>query len=941
MTAAIEVRYNNISGTVGSGGMSSSTTVMPFATVPGFPTIASPYFAKIEIDPGLSTYEIVYLSPYTSGASTGTVLRGQEGTAAVSHSAGATWIHGSTAYDFAAVPGADPYGVLDSTAAIQSAINNSFNGLSVVLPPGIFLIGTYGAGLVGNFFFGAGPGPTVLRAASGFTGNVIQSSTYGSLTAQLDKNGFQVDGVIIDSVSHPYTSPATVTAATPEVGFTTTFPCSATFSGTNGAALSTLGTLATTITNGSSWVPGGGTGTIVASDTTHTFTYTSASGGTLSGCVFSGSQSATVATGAKVVATSFTATIVPGQNTGTGFQAWMAAASSGTPVYAWFADQLCTFTGGTGTVGGTGTLSGVTAISTGGGWTLPSYAGCEVKQYGSGGHGIATCAKKSWVNEVWITSTGGSGIYAEPGANASSPPQGIQFHNGRIENAGRFGIELGPQISDVMISTWSILSISDGFAGILSSGNGDIHIYDVHPTGNNNGMNPAVIVASSSTQIDSLTVDTLTGAPVVLDNTGRWALPGTIKDFQLTRVNFTNPTGALAQFPSPVVSYKARSTNSVIRGGIDKVTGSTGWKYGIANGPFCTLGPAVTASGSFGKITVDSTREFNPLGGTGQFQNTPGTAAQNFSYTGIDYTCVGVQASGAAQILHAAGGTLNLAAISSNAGNTNSPGLTTTADSLFVATTTGLVELAYTSISGTTVTYPSGGWKGSDGYSVVDNTLVFQAHLLGCVATGGATTAINDGALIVETAWNLGNIGYQSGVESSATTFSIGDIKSLNLIAPVFSQNSSDIYNYTTTGSITYPVVTSTVAASPTGTSSTTEVMMGLSTTFTPVSTGNVLVRITGVGSTATGAANFGLEGRYGTGTAPSNGVALTGTGFPQGVLTLRGAVASGPTSFLVEAKITGLTVGTAYWFDLALKTSNASDAASVTNVVETIMEVT
>ena len=44
--------------------------------------------------------EIVYLTAYTAGQTTGTILRGQEGTTAVGHGAGVTWQCGPTVLDY-------------------------------------------------------------------------------------------------------------------------------------------------------------------------------------------------------------------------------------------------------------------------------------------------------------------------------------------------------------------------------------------------------------------------------------------------------------------------------------------------------------------------------------------------------------------------------------------------------------------------------------------------------------------------------------------------------------------------------------------------------------------------------------------------------------------------------------------------------------------------
>jgi hypothetical protein len=98
-----EVIYNNISGTLGGSGLAgnSSASVITFSSAPAFPTLAASVYAKLEIDPGVGgPYEIGYLSSFTSGGITGTLLRGQEGTSAQGHVAGATWIHGATAADY-------------------------------------------------------------------------------------------------------------------------------------------------------------------------------------------------------------------------------------------------------------------------------------------------------------------------------------------------------------------------------------------------------------------------------------------------------------------------------------------------------------------------------------------------------------------------------------------------------------------------------------------------------------------------------------------------------------------------------------------------------------------------------------------------------------------------------------------------------------------------
>lgn len=63
------------------------------------PTIADPDYLPLVIDPDSDVLEIVWLTAYTSGATSGTLLRAQEGTAGVAHSDDAPLVHGPTTFD--------------------------------------------------------------------------------------------------------------------------------------------------------------------------------------------------------------------------------------------------------------------------------------------------------------------------------------------------------------------------------------------------------------------------------------------------------------------------------------------------------------------------------------------------------------------------------------------------------------------------------------------------------------------------------------------------------------------------------------------------------------------------------------------------------------------------------------------------------------------------
>jgi len=130
--------------------------------------------------------------------------------------------------------------------------------------------------------------------------------------------------------------------------------------------------------------------------------------------------------------------------------------------------------------------------------------------------------------------------------------------------------------------------------------------------------------------------------------------------------------------------------------------------------------------------------------------------------------------------------------------------------------------------------------------------------------------------------------------------------------------------------------------ANPGSTASATLVMMGLGSTctYTPTGKGKVLVGVTGVYTNLTAAANVNIGPRYGTGTAPANGVAVTGTRFGGAADVECGSSLSPVTRPFAFTDVLSLTAGTAYWFDLGLSTTNIADAADVLNVSMTFTEV-
>lgn len=133
--------------------------------------------------------------------------------------------------------------------------------------------------------------------------------------------------------------------------------------------------------------------------------------------------------------------------------------------------------------------------------------------------------------------------------------------------------------------------------------------------------------------------------------------------------------------------------------------------------------------------------------------------------------------------------------------------------------------------------------------------------------------------------------------------------------------------------------LTATAVSDPTETTSTSYVMMGLGATWklTPNSSGACILSVNGSMSNSTAGAGGRTYATYGTGTAPANGDALTGTRFigDSGSVSIN---ANDPSPFSGAHLVTGLTVGTAYWIDCAVKT-DGTGTAKIADVIVSAIE--
>jgi hypothetical protein len=128
-------------------------------------------------------------------------------------------------------------------------------------------------------------------------------------------------------------------------------------------------------------------------------------------------------------------------------------------------------------------------------------------------------------------------------------------------------------------------------------------------------------------------------------------------------------------------------------------------------------------------------------------------------------------------------------------------------------------------------------------------------------------------------------------------------------------------------------------ASLPTGTTSTSGVMMGFNCTFTPTKSGRVILMASGTMRSSSAGVTSAATLNYGTGTPPTNGAAATGASL--------GSTAQGTSSaanellpFALIGFVTNLSIGTTYWLDIKLATSFASGTAQLASTNVSAIEI-
>lgn len=222
-------------------------------------------------------------------------------------------------------------------------------------------------------------------------------------------------------------------------------------------------------------------------------------------------------------------------------------------------------------------------------------------------------------------------------------------------------------------------------------------------------------------------------------------------------------------------------------------------------------------------------------------------------------------------------------------------------------TTSGAFNTTFTTTAATNVTLPISGTLLTNSLTSADIFVGNGSNVATDVALSGDGSLSNSGALTI------------SSLGGKAVSLA-GSLTTSGAFGLTLTTTATTSLTLPTSGTVLVRGATEQATpGNPVGTTSTTPVMMGLAGAITPNNSGRIEFVISGDVFNSTAIADGAkIQASYGTGTAPSNAAAATGTTCG-GQIQFATATTAEKAPFSVNCVVTGLTVSTAYWIDLQL----------------------
>ncbi len=215
--------------------------------------------------------------------------------------------------------------------------------------------------------------------------------------------------------------------------------------------------------------------------------------------------------------------------------------------------------------------------------------------------------------------------------------------------------------------------------------------------------------------------------------------------------------------------------------------------------------------------------------------------------------------------------------------------------------------------------------KTDSNFSIVAASASQTGTVTGCLFSNCRLATDASGNLLVVVSVSGSTInattGFQVNGAAAAGNYLIGN--GTNFVSLVPALNSAQPANQTGNGTATFKMNGLGAAAAP--------------CTITPTATGRVLFFISGTEVNGTIADGVSIKLAFGTGTAPANAAAASGT-IISATQTMTQAVAADPVGFAIQGSTTGLALATAVWFDLQVADVTGG-TASITSVTCTAHE--